>query len=139
MKSSQTRSIAIAAPPAAVLSLLADGARLPDWAPRFAREARAEGDHWVIDSGGVELRVRIRSSVELGTVDILDAAKGKPRAFGRVIPNGEGSEFLFTLLFDPGINPEVVEGQMGVVEKELEAVRDLTEAAKIGRMPDVAA
>jgi hypothetical protein len=127
MKTSQTRSIAIAAPPESVIGLLADGGRLPDWAPRFASKARAEGDHWVIDSGGEELRIRIRASVELGTVDILDAAKGKPRAFGRVIPNGEGSEFFFTLLFDPDADRRVVEAQMDVVEQELEAVRGLTE------------
>jgi hypothetical protein len=127
MKTSQTRSIGIAAPPEAVIGLLADGARLPDWAPRFASKARAETDHWVIDSGGEELRIRIRASVELGTVDILDAAKGKPRAFGRVIPNGEGSEFLFTLLFPPDADRRAVEAQMNVVEEELEAVRALTE------------
>jgi hypothetical protein len=32
----ETRTITIAAPPAAVLAVVGDGARLPEWAPAFA-------------------------------------------------------------------------------------------------------
>jgi Polyketide cyclase / dehydrase and lipid transport len=128
MKSSQTRSIAIAAPPEAVVELLADGNRLPEWAPGFAPEVQADGDHWLIGSGGGRFKIRIRSSVELGTVDFLAAADERAGAFGRVIPNGDGSEFLFTLQFPAGTDDETIEAQMRVVEEELEAVRALAEA-----------
>jgi uncharacterized protein YndB with AHSA1/START domain len=128
MKSSETRSIAIAAPPRAVVELLADGNRLPDWAPAFAPEVRAEGDHWLVGSGADEFAIRIRSSTELGTVDILAPADERSGAFGRVIPNDEGSEFLFTLQFPAGTDREAIETQMRVVEGELEAVRALAEA-----------
>src|ERR1700712_4352385 len=99
MNLTQTRSIAIDAPPQAVVELLADGNRLPEWAPAFAGEIRAEGDDWLVGSGEGEFRIRIRSSTELGTVDILSTEDERTGAFGRVIPNGDGSEFLFTLLF----------------------------------------
>jgi uncharacterized protein YndB with AHSA1/START domain len=68
----QTRSIAIDAPPQAVVELLADGNRLPQWAPAFAGEMRAEGDDWLVGSGEGEFRIRIRSSTELGRM-LLDA------------------------------------------------------------------
>jgi uncharacterized protein YndB with AHSA1/START domain len=126
-KSVHTRSIAIAAPPQAVVELLADGSRLPEWAPEFARAARPEGDHWVIDSGGVELKVRIKAVAEQGTVDIVGTEDERIGAFSRVLPNGNGSAFLFTLLFDPGVEAAAIEAQMKVVEGELEAVRDLAE------------
>jgi hypothetical protein len=128
MKSSQTRSIAIAAPPEAVVELLADGNRLPEWAPGFAPEVQADGDHWLVGSGDGRFKIRIRISVELGTVDFLAAADERAGAFGRVIPNGEGSEFLFTLQFPEGTEPDAIEAQMRVVEEELEAVRALAEA-----------
>ena len=128
MNQTQTRSIAIDAPPRAVVELLADGARLPEWAPGFAPEVQAEDDHWLVGSGDGRFKIRIRSSVELGTVDILAAADERSGAFGRVIPNGDGSEFLFSLQFPPGTERGAIEAQMAVVEGELEAVRALAEA-----------
>jgi hypothetical protein len=127
VNSAQTRSIAIAAPPPAVLQLLADGARLPEWAPRFASAARPEGDDWLIDSAGQEFRIRIKTSPDHGTVDFVSADDEQVGAFTRVIPNTEGSEFLFTLLFGPGTDQVAIDAQMEVVEGELEAVRALVE------------
>ena len=127
MNSTQTRSIAIAAPPEAVIELLADGTRLPEWAPQFASEARAEADHWVINSSGQQLKIRIRASVDFGTVDFLSEDDERVGAFSRVIPNAEGSEFFFTFLFVPGTDQETIDTQMAVVEGELETVRALVE------------
>jgi hypothetical protein len=128
MKSASTRSIAIAAPPAAVLDLVGDGARMPEWAPGFAPNVRADGDLWVVDSGGGELRIRLRVDRESGTVDILGTADERVGAFSRVVPNGEGSEFLFTLLFDEGTDAAAIDAQMKVVEGELATVRALVES-----------
>src|SRR4051794_16795839 len=108
MNLAHTRSIAIAAPPEALVALLADGNRLPEWAPDFAAEIRAEGDHWLVGSGDGQFRIRIRSSADLGTIDILSAENDRAGAFGRVIPNGEGSEFLFTLLFPPDTDGQAI-------------------------------
>jgi hypothetical protein len=127
VNSTQTRSIAIAAPPEAIVELLTDGARLPEWAPQFASEARAEADHWVIDSGGQQLRIRIKASADSGTVDFVSADDERVGAFSRVIPNAKGSEFLFSILFPPGTDQAVIDAQMAVVEGELEAVRALVE------------
>ena len=127
MNLAHTRSIAIAAPPKALVELLADGERLPDWAPDFASEIRAEGDHWLVGSGEGQFRIRIRSSADLGTVDILSAEDDRTGAFGRVIPNGDGSEFLFTLLFPADTDGGAIAAQMEVVESELERVRVLAE------------
>jgi hypothetical protein len=128
MKSASTRSIAIAAPPAAVLEVVGDGGRLPEWAPGFAPNIRADGDLWVIDSDGVEVRIRVRTDRESGTVDLLSAADERVGAFARVVPNGDGSEFLFTLLFDGGTDAAAIDAQMKVVEGELATVRALVES-----------
>jgi hypothetical protein len=123
----ETRSISIAAPPEDVLAVVGDARRLPEWAPNFARAVRPDGDAWIIDTGAGDLRVDLRVVPELGTADILrgDPPRG---AFSRVLPNGDGSEYLFTQLFADGMSAADVERQLAVVEGELETVRELCEA-----------
>lgn len=128
MNSAETRSIAIAASREAILAVVGDGSRLPEWAPDFAPAVRADGELWIVDSGGGEVRIRLSLDPESGTVDILSADDERLGAFGRVIPNGAGSEFLFTLLFDEAVDPDAVEAQMKTVEEELETVRALAES-----------
>jgi hypothetical protein len=49
-------------------------------------------------------------------------------AFARVLPNGDSSEFLFTLFFPDGMGEDAVAAQMAVVEDELRSVRGLCQA-----------
>lgn len=124
----ETRSISIAAPPETVLELLSDARRLPDWAPAFARAVEPVGHDWLIDSGAGQLRVRVRVSLEHGTVDLLRTADPSRGARMRVLSNEDGSEFLFTLIFPGGADDNSVAQQMKTVEAELRTVRDLCEA-----------
>jgi hypothetical protein len=136
----ETRSIAIAAPPDAVLAVVGDARRLPEWAPDFARAVRpdggtsaaheaAGGEHWIVDNGEAEFPIRLRVVAELGTVDILRPGEPPRGAFARVVPNGDGSEFLFTLAFPRDTDAAVIDAQMATVERELGTVRALSEAA----------
>jgi hypothetical protein len=129
----ETRSISIAAPPAAVLTVVADPQRLPEWAPAFARGVQPDGDAWLIDTGEGQARITVRVSREHGTVDLLRAADPTRGAFSRVVPNHGGSEYLFTLLFPDGTPEDAVSRQMATVEDELAAVRALCEGAEAGR------
>ena len=124
----ETRSISIAAPPSAVLDLVGDPLRLPDWAPRFARGVRADGDRWLIDNGvDAEFPIIMRVSRELGTVDLLRPTDPPSGAFTRVVHNGHGSEYLFTLFFPDGTEEAMIAAQMSTVEEELETIRTLSE------------
>jgi hypothetical protein len=124
----ETRSISIAASPAAVLAVVADPRRLPEWAPAFARGVRLDGDGWLIDTGEGPLRITVRVSPEHGTVDLLRATDPARGAFSRVVHNQGGSEYLFTLLFPDGTAETAISRQMAIVEEELETVRALCEA-----------
>ena len=126
---SHTRSISIAADPADVLAFLADPRNLPRWAPAFARSVTERDGQLLVDTGQGELAISLSVSRERGTVDVLSAAEPRVGAFSRVLPNGEGSEYLFTLLFAPEADELAVEAQMAVVDQELEAVRTLCEPA----------
>jgi hypothetical protein len=124
----ETRSISIAAPPAAVLAVVADPRRLPDWAPAFARGVQPDGDDWLIDTGDGRTRLTVRASPEHGTVDLLRATDPTRGAYSRVVHNHDGSEYLFTLVFPDGTAETAISRQMATVEDELEAVRSLCEA-----------
>jgi hypothetical protein len=120
---SETRAISIAAEPHAVLTFLADPQQLPVWAPNFAESVRQDGTELVVGNGGNEIRVVMRVSHEHGTFDLLAAKDPRVGAFSRVIPNGDGSEYLFTLLFADGTPDADIARQMSIVEQELQAVR----------------
>jgi hypothetical protein len=125
---SETRSISIGVPPDAVLDIVGDARTLPSWAPGFARAIEADGELWVIDTGAGEARIDVRVAREQGTVDIVSADDPRRGAFTRVLPNGVGSEYLFTLFFPETAGEDAIAAQMAVVEAELRAVRDLCKA-----------
>ena len=126
----ETRSISIAAAPEAVLAVVGDARRLPDWAPAFASAVEPHGDHWLIGSGDAQFPIAVCVSAEHGTVDLVSTTDPTRGAFSRVIHNQDGSEYLFTLSFPEGTDPEAIRTQMETVETELEAVRTLVEAAR---------
>jgi len=133
MKRASTRSISIDVPPQVVLDLVADPTELPRWAPAFAHAARpAGGDHWIVDTGEGEVRIRVRVSRELGTVDFLmaDAPPGREvGTFTRVVRNGAGSEFIFTRFYSDATSEIEIAEQQAVVAVELQTVRALCESA----------
>lgn len=126
-KRSETRTISIGAPPSEVFDLVSDPSAFPRWAPAFAPAIRPDGANWIVERDGSEARIAVRTSREHGTVDILRPEGPPTGAFTRVLPNGEGSEMLFTLFFPADAREEAVMEQMTTVEQELEAIRALCE------------
>jgi hypothetical protein len=120
----ETRTLAIPAPPAAVLRVVADPLLLPEWAPDFAQAVTPEGDLWRIDTGAGELLIDVQVHEAAGTVDLV--RPGDPARAGgarlRALASGEGTELLFTIVFPDGVPEEAVAAQMRVVEEELETI-----------------
>jgi len=114
LQQNQTRSIAITASPDFVLDVGGDPDNLPRWGPRFAPAVRPANDLWVISRDGEEFNIRVRVDREHGTVDLLAADQPTRGAFTRVIPNGQGSEYLFTLFFLDGTDETAVCDQMAI-------------------------
>jgi hypothetical protein len=124
----ETRTRTIAAPPDAVLGVIADGARLPDWAPAFAASVEHEGgERWLVANGDLRFPVHLRTDAAAGTVDLVRPGDTRRGAFLRVTPNGDGAELAFTLLLgDPAFDdPAVVDAQMATVEAELAMIARL--------------
>ena len=123
---SQTQGIETDAEPAAVVALIADGHRIPEWAPGFAD--RVEGDAqrgWQVIKGDNDFAVDIRVNHEAGTVDYVREI-GPGRTGGaclRAIPRlGGGTVIVVTLPVLPGTAPEDV---AAILTEELETLARL--------------
>jgi uncharacterized protein YndB with AHSA1/START domain len=125
-----TRSTTIDAPTGGVFSYLADAANLPSWAPAFATTVEPDGDAWVVGQGDARLGLRILADRERGTVDLrVTPPNGRESTvYMRVLPNGSGSELLFTLFFSDSRTDEELARQAAEVEAELARVRTACEA-----------
>lgn len=99
-----THSITIAARPEDVFGFVADPEKLPAWAIGFAKGIRRENGGWLVRTGsGQELPIRVDADTERRTVDYyMSLAPGvEVPATTRVVPNGYGAEYVFTMFQPP--------------------------------------
>jgi hypothetical protein len=126
-------SIYIARPPAEVYQFASDPRNLPRWATGLARsEVRREGDEWIADAPFGKVRVRFAQRNSFGVMDhdvTLESGVTIQNPM-RVVPNAEGSEFLFTLIRQPGMSDEQFARDKAAVEKDLKTLKDLLERSR---------
>jgi len=122
---SDTQTITIATKPKEVLSFVGDGDNLPRWAIGFAKSVRRSGPAWIVQSGHGEVPTLIVVDEPAGTVDfhMQPAPDAEASAYARVVPNGEGSEFIFTQMQQPGVPDELFEQLVAAVRHELAALK----------------
>lgn len=130
-EATETQSIECASPPAAVMRLLADASRLPDWAPGFVDAVSHGDDGWHARKGtrSFPLRVVVQSGV--GTVDYLrEVAPGREGgAYVRVLPRpGGGSVVVMTV---PRPEGAIANETAEIVQNELRTL--VTLAASMDR------
>jgi len=120
----------IARPPAEVYRFASDPRNLTRWAAGLARsEVRRDGDEWVADAPFGKVRVRFVQRNSLGVMDhdvTLESGVIIHNPM-RVVPNGEGSEFVFTLIRQPGMSDRQFATDKAAVENDLETLKDLLE------------
>ena len=123
-------SVFIARLPADVYEFAADPRNLPRWAAGLARsEVRKEGDEWYAQSPFGKVWVRFAEKNLLGVLDHdvrLESGVTVHNAI-RVVPHGEGSEFIFTLIRQPGMSDAKFAEDKAAVEIDLKALKDLLE------------
>jgi len=92
-------------------------------------EVRRDGDEWVVDAPFGKVRVRFVERSSLGVLDHdvkLESGVTVHNAL-RVVPNGEGSEFVFTLIRQPGMSDGQLAKDKAAVENDLKTLKDLLE------------
>ena len=123
-------SVYIARPPAQVYEFASDPRNLPRWAAGLARaEVKRDGDEWIADAPFGKVRVRFAQRNSFGVMDHdvkLESGVTIHNAM-RVVPNGDGSEFVFTLIRQPGMSDAQFAKDKAAVEADLKTLKDLLE------------
>lgn len=129
---SDTRAVTIDAPPDAVFAFVADPANLPAWAVGFCHAIRSDtaGDRWVVTTAHGEVPIRYVTDGRAGTIDfyLSVAAGSEVAAFSRVVPNGLGTDYIFTQFQSVGMPDEAFDTQVRALVEELQVLRGLMHA-----------
>jgi hypothetical protein len=82
-----------------------------------------------VTAGQGEVPTAMTVDEDAGTVDFRmePAPEVKATAYARVVPNGDGAEFIFTHMQQPGVPDDVFEHLVAAVGHELVALKALLE------------
>ena len=124
-----TKSVEIQSSPSQVFEFLATPENLPRWAIGFAKAVTRVGDQWVVTTGGGMMTVRVDADPRTGTIDFYLAPPAgiEAMAASRVVPNGAGTEYVFTQFQAPGMPEEIFAKNVRALEHELTVLKALLE------------
>jgi hypothetical protein len=124
-------SVSINRPPDVVYQFAAAPENLPRWAIGLGKSFRPRGDgSWVAEGGPVgTATVRFVERNRLGVLDHDVTVQTGETIHNpiRVIPNGTGSEVVFTLFRRPGVSAAQFAQDAKAVEKDLGTLKGLLE------------
>jgi len=101
------------------------------WAAGLGRPLRREGDAWWFDSQMGELRVRVAAPNPFRVLDhdvTLPSGETVHNPL-RVLPNGQGSELVFSVFRQPGTSDAAHENDKAAVSRDLHTLKRLLEEA----------
>jgi hypothetical protein len=127
-------SVSIARPPDLVYQFAAAPENMPQWAVGLGTSFRRRDDgSWIADGGPVGgVTVRFTERNRLGVLDhdvTLPTGETVHNPL-RVIPNGKGSEVVFTLFRRAGVSAGEFARDARAVEKDLGTLKRLLEAKR---------
>jgi uncharacterized protein YndB with AHSA1/START domain len=126
---SRTLTISIAATPARVQAFITDPRNLPAWADGLGNEVREEGGQWFVTTPRGEVRIRFCEPNPFGIADHWVHVSPEEVVYVpiRVIPNGAGSEVLFTLFQPATMSAEQFAADAALVEADLRKLKSILE------------
>ena len=128
-------SIYIARAPGDVYEFASDPRNLPQWAAGLARsDVTRTGDAWIVDAPFGKVTIRFAPKNALGVMDHDVELESGVTVHNpmRVVPNGEGSEFIFTLFRRPEMSDEQFAEDGRAVEADLRTLKELLERTSGG-------
>ncbi len=129
-------SVSIRRSPSDVYEFARDARNLPRWAAGLARsEVTKQGDAWVAEAPFGKVLVTFAARNALGVLDHdVELESGlvvhNPM---RVLANGEGSEFIFSLFRRPEMTDTEFARDRGAVEEDLARLKAILEAVEAAR------
>jgi hypothetical protein len=130
MLDARTLTVRIACASQQVADFVADARNLPRWAPAFCQSVRSDGSNWIVQTLQGPIGLRFVARNEFGVLDhyVSPAPGVEIHVPMRVIPNGAGSEVLFTLFRQPGMSEQDFERDAAMVESDLSTLKQTLEA-----------
>jgi hypothetical protein len=129
MMNSRTISVAIKRPPAEVCEFASNPENLPQWVRSFCLSVRESGDDWFMKTPHGPVGICFAAANEFGVLDhVVTLPDGRSILTPmRVVPNGEGSEVLFTLFQLPEMTDDQLARDAGMVEADLNSLKAVLE------------
>ncbi len=126
---SQTISLFIAAPPSRVYAYASNPENLPLWVPSFCKSVELINGEWVVQSPAGRAVFQFAPSNNFGVLDHTVTLPSRVKLTNpmRVIPNGDGSEILFTLFQHEGMSDQQFQEDAELVLSDLHTLRRLLE------------
>lgn len=124
----RTVSVSIAAPPGTVYEYVSNPLNLPNWA--FFDTVVRSGDRWLATSSAGDADVSFAPANDYGVLDhvVKPAAGGEVSMPVRVMPNGDGSELIYTVFRPEVYTDEEYDRDVATVKKDLQTLKSLLEA-----------
>ncbi len=129
MLESQTLSITIACPPRKVYEFVSNPENLSRWAAGLGRSVRKSGTGWIVDTSQGPAQIRFADKNDFGVLDHYVKLTSGVEVYVpmRVVPNGSGSEVIFTLFKTPEMSDKQFAEDAGMVERDLKTLKSILE------------
>jgi hypothetical protein len=122
-------AVSIERSPADVYGFASNPANLPLWAKGLSGAIANVAGEWLADSPLGKVKIRFAPPNALGVLDhdvVLETGATFHNPM-RVLPNGDGSEVVFTLFRQPGMTDAQFAADAEAVARDLRALKDLLE------------
>ncbi len=131
MKGLETRhlSVYIDRTPDQVYTFASNPENLPQWATGLSSIIQKIKGVWVAESPFGKIHIKFATQNPFGVLDHLVVAASGDEFHNvmRVVPNGAGSEVIFTLFRDPQMLKEKFIEDAKLVEKDLKSLKEILE------------
>ena len=126
---SRTLSVSIDCRPDRVYTFVSNPENLPRWAAGLCKSVSKSNAGWVVETTQGPMNVRFVKNNDLGVLDhyVSPAPGAEVYVPMRVLPNGSGSDVLFTLFKLPGMSDEKYAEDAGLVTRDLETLKRVLE------------
>jgi carbon monoxide dehydrogenase subunit G len=129
-------SIYIDRAPGDVYEYASDPRNLPRWASGLANsEVEQDGGDWIVEASFGKVKVKFAERNTFGVMD-HDVTLGSGVTMHnpmRVVPHGDGSEFIFTLIRRVGMSDEEFAQDRATIEKDLKTLKAILEGSALTR------
>jgi hypothetical protein len=128
---SRTLSIGVDRPPLQVYAFIAAPENLPLWAAGLGGAVSRRNGGWEVETVRGPVGLRFTEANSLGVLDHVVTLAGGVEVYVplRVVPNGSGSEVLFTLFRSPEMTDAQFAADAAAVERDLRTLKELLERA----------